>query len=134
MLRGFVLRQLRWYLGDGALGDFCESGSAQRPEGDGIVERTLFEIIHHLVVVVRQERDRRPLFPSTPSSSDTVDVGLDCVRHLVVDDQTNVCHIDTTAGEIGGHQDVCISGTECLQGRLSLLLILARVQRGRVPL
>lgn len=61
-------------------------------------------------------------------------VGLNCVRHLVVDDQADILHIDTTSGQVGGDENISIAGTQGLQRGLSLLLVLAGMQRSRIPL
>lgn len=63
-----------------------------------------------------------------------MDVCFDCVRHLVVDNETDVLHIDTTTRQVSGNQNICIAGSEGLQGRLSLILIFSRVKSRRTPL
>ena len=44
--------------------------------------------------------------------TNTMHVGLDGVRHLVIDHQTNVLDINTTTGKVSGNQDVRIAGTQ----------------------
>ena len=56
-----------------------------------------------------------------------MNIRLDGVGHLVVDNQRNVLHIDTTTCQVSGNEDICIAGSEGLQSCLSLILILARV-------
>ena len=63
-----------------------------------------------------------------------MNIGFDCIGHLVVDNQCNVGYVDTTTGEIGGNEDVGFPRAEGLQSRFSLLLILARMKRCGAPL
>ena len=49
--------------------------------------------------------------PHTPP----VRVLLNGVRHVVVDHQRHVCHVDTAARHIGGHQHVVLALAEALQ-------------------
>lgn len=63
-----------------------------------------------------------------------VNVRLDRVRHLEVDDERNVWHVDTTTCEIGGDKDVDFSGSQLLERGFSLLLCFARVQSRGGPL
>ena len=89
--------------------------------------QTLPQIVHDLVVVVRKERDRGALLSSTTRTTDTMHVRLDRVCHLVVDNESDILHIDTTTRQVSGNEDICIAGSEGLQSCLSLILILARV-------
>ena len=61
-------------------------------------------------------------------------VGLDCARHLEVDDKGNILHVDTTTREVRRDQNVGGTRAECLQRSLSLLLIFARMQGRGAPL
>ena len=56
-----------------------------------------------------------------------MNICFDCVRHLVVDNESDILHIDTTTRQVSGNEDICIAGSEGLQSCLSLILILARV-------
>ena len=64
------------------------------------------------------------LWKESQARTNTMHVGLDCIGHLVVDDQGDVGYIDTTSSQIGRDKDVGLAGTERLQCRFSLLLIL----------
>ena len=59
-------------------------------------------------------------------------VHLDGLGHVVVDDEGHVLDVDTTPGNVGGHQDVLGAGLQTRQGELTLLLPLATVQRGGI--
>lgn len=61
-------------------------------------------------------------------------VGFYRVGHLVIDDERDVLHVDTTSGEVGGDENVGMPVAERLQRRFSLFLVLARVQRRGAPL
>ena len=76
--------------------------------------QTLPQIVHDLVVVVREERDRGTLLSGTTRTTDTMHVRLNRVRHLVVDNEADVLNVDTTSGEIGGHEDIGVSGAQGL--------------------
>ena len=52
------------------------------------------------------------LWKKSQARTNTMHVGLDGVRHLVIDHQTNVLDINTTTGKVGGDQDVRIAGTQ----------------------
>lgn len=66
--------------------------------------------------------------------TDTMNVCLDRVGHLVVDDQADVLNIDTTTSQVGSDQDVRVARPQGLQRGFSLFLVLARVQGCRAPL
>ena len=66
--------------------------------------------------------------------TNTMHVCLDAARHLVIDDQAHVLHIDTTAREVGRNQHVRFARPKRLQSCLALVLLLVRVQRGSAPL
>ena len=76
--------------------------------------QTLPQIVHDLVVVVRKERDRGTLLSGTTRTTDTMHVRLNRVRHLVVDNEADVLDVDTTSGEIGGHENIGVSGAQGL--------------------
>lgn len=63
-----------------------------------------------------------------------MDICFDSVCHLVINDQADILHVDTTTSEIGGDEDVRITGAQRLQSSFSLLLVLARVQGRGAPL
>lgn len=46
--------------------------------------------------------------------TDTMHICFDCIGHLEVDDQTNVLHVDTTAGQISGYKDMCLAAAQSL--------------------
>ena len=66
--------------------------------------------------------------------TDPVNVSLDRVRHLEVDDERDVGHVDTATGEVGRYEDVALARADRVERRLALLLVLARVQCCHTPL
>ncbi len=66
--------------------------------------------------------------------TDTVNISLDGVCHLVVDNETDILHVDTTSGKICSHEKVGIACPKGLQSCFSLLLGFSRVQGRSVPL
>ena len=56
-------------------------------------------------------------------------VCFDAFGHVVVDDEGHVLDVDTTPGNVGGHQDVLGAGLQTRQSELTLLLPFATVQR-----
>lgn len=66
--------------------------------------------------------------------TDTMDVCLDRVGHLVVDNQADVLHVNTTTSKICSDEDVRVARAQRLQRSFSLLLVLARVQGCCAPL
>lgn len=77
------------------MADFCTSGTSQQAY-PARPEPTVLEIEHDLVVVVRQERDGHTRLAGTTSTTDTMNVLLDCVRHLPVEYERDVWYVDTT--------------------------------------
>ena len=57
--------------------------------------------------------------------TNTMDIRLNGVRHLEVDDETDVLHVDTTPSKISGDEHLRLAITKGLQRGLTLLLIFA---------
>jgi hypothetical protein len=47
-------------------------------------------------------------------------IGVDRLRHIIVDDMRNVPHIKTACGEVGRNQDLKCAAPEAFEGRLTL--------------
>ena len=108
--------------------------------------------VHHFIIIVGQKGDRGTLFSSSTSTTctatssalmlhftsliltNTMHIRLDRTRHLIVDDQTDILHVNATSREVSGYQDVSLSRPQRLQRSLALLLSLARMQCSRRPL
>ena len=82
----------------------------------------------------RQTHEQAPAGKKHAARTDTVHVCLDRVRHLVINDEADVLHVDTTTGEVGGDEDVRVACPQRLQRGFSLFLVLAGVQRRGAPL
>ena len=84
------------------------------------------------VAYLREESDSLSRLSSTSRTTDPVGVCFDAFGHVVIDDEGDVLDVDTTAGHVGGHQDVLGAGLQTRKGELTLFLTLATVQRGRI--
>ena len=72
------------------------------------------------------------MLSGTTSSTNTMRVIFDSFGHVVVDDQGYVLDVDTTTSDISGYQNVFSARFQVRQSKLTLLLTLATVQRGRI--
>ena len=70
----------------------------------------------------REKGDCQACAAGTGCSTNPVRVLIQGSRHVVVDDQGNVRHIDTAAGDICGYQDIVLLLTEAQQAGLPLVL------------
>jgi len=68
------------------------------------------------------------------NGEDEAALTFDVLRHVVVEHHGDVVDIDTSASDVRGHQDVFGSRLEVREGKLSLLLAFAAVQRAGVVL
>lgn len=59
---------------------------------------------------------------------------FDVLSHVVVDDHGDVLDIDTSTSNVCGHQDIFGSRLKIGEGKLTLLLAFATVQRAGVVL
>ena len=91
-----------------------------------------FNIAQHAHVLRGDEVDGDTL-PSEPTTTtDTVDVVLAVGGQVVVDDERNLLHVDTTGEEIRGDEDTGRAGAEFLHEDLALLLLHVSVLMERV--
>jgi hypothetical protein len=72
--------------------------------------------------------------PQVRQRTDAVNVGLDCIRHLEVNDQGNIGYIDTTTCQIGCDENVSFAVAKLGERSFSLFLTLPRVQSRCAPL
>jgi hypothetical protein len=70
------------------------------------------QITGHTTVLRGEERVRGTRSAGTSGTTDSVDVILDVVRHVVVDDNFDVLNIQTTSGDIGGDENRLTAFTE----------------------
>lgn len=66
--------------------------------------------------------------------TNTMDVSLNRVGHLIVQDKANVLDIDTTARQVRRDQNIRFATAQRLECRLTLLLVLPRVEGCRTEL
>ncbi len=81
---------------------------------------------------MRGKRGSPHLLPSSPGATNTMGVGLDIVRHIVVDDKHHVLHVDSAPRDVCGDQDVELALPETLQVDLSGVLGLAAMEDAAV--
>jgi hypothetical protein len=104
--------KLWWYFADWALTNFCKW-----PEYNLVgekAERTLLKIVHHFIIIVSKEGNCNALLASSTRTTcvedqesvllsqirlhtDAMNISFNCIRHLEVDDQGNIGHIDTSS-------------------------------------
>jgi len=91
----------------------------QRPSFQGRAEHT-FKRGHHGRVVVGDEGEGHPGSGGTAGAANAMHIGVDRLRHIIVNDVRNVPHIETARGEVGRDQDLKRATPEALEGRLTL--------------
>ena len=94
------------------------------------VRQKLLQLVHHVRVPGREERNRRALPPGSPRAPDAVRVVLDDQRHLVVYHQVDALDVDAASGDVGGDQDVVLALLKTPQRLLALILALPAVNSG----
>ena len=95
-------------------------------------QQQLLQIVEEWRVVFGEEGYGRSVLSGTTSSTNTMRVIFDSFGHVVVDDQGYVLDVDTTTSDISGYQNVFSARFQVRQSKLTLLLTLATVQRGRI--
>lgn len=83
----------------------------------------LLNLTHHANVVSSDKVDGDTLSAETTTTADTVNVVLTVGGKIVVDDQGDLLHIDTTGQQVSGDQDTRRTGTELLHNQVTLSLI-----------
>ena len=76
--------------------------------------KKLEKVTDNVAVAPVEEGSRETDITRTTRTTDTMHVRLNRVRHLVVDNEADVLNVDTTSGEIGGHEDIGVSGAQGL--------------------
>ena len=94
----------------------------------GAVE--LLNLTHHANIVGGDEVNRNTLPAETTATADTVNVVLPVGGEIVVDDQGNLLHVDTTGEQIGGDQNTGGTGAELLHDDITLALVHVSVHGG----
>ncbi|KAI7165319.1 ATP-dependent RNA helicase [Hortaea werneckii] len=83
----------------------------------------LLNLTHHAHIVGSDEVDSDTLPTETATTTDTVDVVLPVGRKVVVDDQRNLLHVDTTGKQVSGDQDTGRARAELLHDHVTLALV-----------
>ena len=87
----------------------------------GVVE--LFNFTHHGDVLLGDEVDGHTLTTETTTTADTVDVVLLVGGEVIVDDERDLLHVDTTGQEVGGDEDAGGSRAELAHNDIALGLV-----------
>lgn len=99
-----------------------EIGNVERHLVDlGRVE--LLNVTEHTHVIARDKVDGNTLTTETTTTADTVNVVLPVAGKIVVDDQRNLLHVDTTSEQVGGDQDTRRARAELAHDDLTLRLL-----------
>jgi hypothetical protein len=91
-------------------------------------ERTL-KCGHHGRVVVGDEGEGHPGSGGTAGATNAMHIGVNRLRHIIVNDMRNVPYIKTACGDIGRNQDLKRAAPEAIEGRLPLGLRQVALQR-----
>ena len=75
------------------------------------------------------EGEGHPGSGGTAGTANAMHVGVDRLRHIIVNDVRNVPHIETACSEVGRDQDLKRAAPEALEGRLTLGLRQVALQR-----
>merc|ERR1719234_205377 len=90
------------------------------------------EVIEELSVFSGEEGDCLARLASSTSSTNPVGVHLNTFSHVVVDNQTDILDVDSSACNICCHQNVLSSLLQATESKFSLLLSFSSVQCGRI--
>ena len=80
----------------------------------GDLETLLNRLQNGLVFRAADEGDTETLGSETTGTTDTVEVRISLVRHVVVDGDVDTLNIDTTTKDISGHTDTSLEVLELL--------------------
>ena len=83
----------------------------------------ILDLLDEVGVLGQHEVDSSTLLAETTSSTNSVDVVLLLEWKFIVDDQTNLLHIDTSSEQIGRNQHTDCALTELLHNDVSLELV-----------
>lgn len=78
------------------------------------LEAALNRLQDSLVLGAADERDTETLGSKTTGTTDTVEVGVGLIGHVVVDSDVDTLNIDTTTEDVSGHTDTGLEVLELL--------------------
>lgn len=90
----------------------------------------LLDIPQNFQVLVSHKVYSHSLTPETSTSADSVNIELTVSRQIVVDNQRNLLHIETSTPKISRYQDSGISLSELTHNSISLFLVHISVHTG----
>merc|ERR1719310_1329745 len=103
-----------------------------RWHGINVHLETLLHLLEHpLVILGADKADCKPLGSESACTSDSVQVTVAIVWHIVVDDDVDTLDVDPTPKEVSAHHDALLELFELLVARNTLLLVEARVNGDR---
>ena len=83
----------------------------------------LFDFSHHADIILRDEVNGNALSAETASTTDAVNVVFSVCGKVVVDDERDLLHVDTTGQEIGSDKYTGRAGAEFLHDDVTLSLL-----------
>mmetsp|Transcript_12830 Transcript_12830/g.39482 ORF Transcript_12830/g.39482 Transcript_12830/m.39482 type:complete len:209 (-) Transcript_12830:1939-2565(-) len=89
------------------------------------------QFVENLRVIRGEQRPRRTLASGSTRSSYTVDVGLNLLRHLIVDHVVDVLDVNSAAQHIRSYKNTMLSHSEAVQIFFALLLVFSSVDDER---
>ncbi len=109
-------------------------GAARHPHGLHALARVALDALQQPPLARLPERDRAPLTAGPPGAPDPVDVDLLVERHVVVDDEVDVLHVEPARGHVGRDHDLHAPLAQARHDDLPLGLAHAAVDRlGAMP-
>ena len=85
--------------------------------------KAVLDLLQRLAILISaHESDGEALGAETTGTSDTVEVGVGVLGHVVVEDNVDSLNVHATSEEVGGHQDSLLEILELLISGESLLL------------
>ena len=109
---------------------FVDRGRAGMASSLDPLTQDIFDLSHHLLILLGHEGESFSGMAGAPRASDAVRVGVDRVGHVKVDDMRYFGHVDAARGDVGGNQNVVLAVAEARNGLLSPILRHIALQRG----
>ena len=85
-------------------------------------------------IVRRDERHRLSAVFRARRATDTMNIVFWCVRHIIIDDERNVCHVYAARHHIRGHEHVYLAILKIQHDLVALFLLQVRMHRVRVDI
>src|SRR4051794_25110694 len=83
----------------------------------------LFDLSHHADIILSDEVNGHSLSAETTSTTDSVNVIFSVCGKVIVDDERDLLHVDTTSQEVGSDKYTGRAGAEFLHDYVTLSLL-----------